>query len=124
MTITLRMTDGSIGTIHYLANGDPSVAKEYVEVFGGQRTAILDNYRTLTLHQRNKASRHRLLNQAKGHAEEIAAFVGALASGGPMPIDRETLVAVTQTTLLVHTSLDIGEPVDYVDPAAATETGP
>jgi predicted dehydrogenase/threonine dehydrogenase-like Zn-dependent dehydrogenase len=116
VTITLRMTDGSVGTIHYLANGDPSVPKEYAEVFGGQRSAILDNYRSLSLHHRNKAATHRLLNQSKGHVEEIAAFVAATAGGGPMPIDANTLIAVTQTTLLVHTSLDSGEPVDYQPP--------
>ncbi len=118
VSIALRMTDGSIGTIHYLANGDPSVPKEYVEVFCGQRTAILDNYRSLSLHQRNKSATHRLFNQAKGHSEEIEAFVSAVVSGGPMPIDCETLIAVTQTTLLVHASLDLGEPVAYVPPAS------
>jgi len=118
VSITLRMTDGSIGAIHYLANGDPSVPKEYVEAFCGQRTAILNNYRSLSLHERNKSATHRLVNQAKGHSEEIDAFVGAVSGGGPMPIDYETLVAVTQTTFLVHASLDLGEPVTYVPPAS------
>lgn len=118
VSITLRMTDGSIGTIHYLANGDPSVPKEYVEVFCGQRTAILNNYRSLSLHQRNKSATHRLVNQAKGHSEEIEAFVNAVSGGGPMPIDCETLVAVTQTTLLVHATLDLGKPVAYVPPTS------
>ena len=114
------MSDGSLGTIHYLANGDASVAKEYVEVFGGQRTAILDNFRTLSLHRRNKSSSSRLLNQAKGHVEEIAAFTRAIVEGRPMPIDAATLVAVTQTTLLIHSSLDAGEPVDYIAPQLPT----
>ena len=35
VVVTLRMEDGSIGTIHYLANGDPSLPKERIEVFGG-----------------------------------------------------------------------------------------
>jgi predicted dehydrogenase len=117
ITIALRMTDGCVGTIHYLANGDPSVPKEYVEVFCGGRTAILDNFRSLSLHQGNRSRSHRLLNQAKGHSEEVDAFVGAIASGASMPIDMETLIAVTQTTFLVHTSLDLGEAVPYLPPA-------
>jgi len=117
VSITLRMTDGSIGAIHYLANGDPGVRKEYVEVFCGQHTAILDNYRSLSLHRRNRSENHRLLNQAKGHSEEIKSFVAALSGGGPMPIDAETLIAVTQTTFLVHASLDLGETVGYLPPA-------
>ena len=29
VSITIRFDDGSVGTVHYLANGDPSVPKEY-----------------------------------------------------------------------------------------------
>ena len=119
VSITLRMKNGSVGTIHYMANGDTSVSKEYVEVFGGQQTAILENFRSLTLHKGNKASTHKLVNQAKGHSEEIEAFVRAVSNGTAMPIDYETLIAVTQTTFLIHTSLDVGAPVDFVSPVSA-----
>jgi len=113
VTITLRMTDGSSGVIHYLANGDASLPKEYIEMFGGQRVAVLDNFRSLALHHGNRRRRHRLVNQAKGHTEEVAAFMQALEGGGQMPIDFETLIAVTQTAFLIHRSLDLGCPVDY-----------
>ncbi len=116
LAITLRMRDGSLGTLHYLANGDPSLAKEYCEIFGGQRTALLDNFRRLSVHAGNRRRRQRLLNQAKGFREEAVAFVEALTTGGPMPIDFESLVAVTQTTFLIHRSLDSGEPVEYTAP--------
>jgi len=116
VTITMRMSDGSVGVIHYTANGDASLAKEYVELFGAQRTAILDDYKRLTLYRENRRRRHRLFNQAKGHTEEVAAFVNAVRSGGPMPIDFDTLIAVTQATFLIHESLDSGLAVDYDAP--------
>ena len=119
VTVTLTMANGAVGCIHYLANGDPSVPKEYVEVYGGERTAILDNFRTLSLHQGNRRRRSRLLNQAKGHAEEVLAFVTSLRNGGPMPIDFTTLAAVTQTTFLIHRSLGVGSPVSCELPSLA-----
>jgi polar amino acid transport system substrate-binding protein len=112
VSISLRMSNGSICTVQYLANGDPSLPKEYCEVFGGQKSAILDNYRTLTLHRGNRKRKRRLMNQEKGFKEEAAAFVDAVKSGGPMPIDFESLVAVTRATFLVHESLDNGSAVD------------
>jgi len=118
VTVTLRFVDGSVGTIHYLTNGDPSVPKEYLEVYAGHKTAILDNYRTLALHRGNRRKVKRLMNQAKGHAEEAAAFVEALEQGKPMPIDLESQIAVTQTCFLIHQSLEAGAPVDYRPPAA------
>jgi predicted dehydrogenase/threonine dehydrogenase-like Zn-dependent dehydrogenase len=110
LTITIRFADSSVGTIHYLANGDPSMPKEYVEVFGGERSAVLDNYKTLTLHGRNRAKRRRLFNQAKGHTDEVAAFVKALTSGGPWPMDWKTVVAVTKATFAIRRSLRSGVP--------------
>jgi predicted dehydrogenase/threonine dehydrogenase-like Zn-dependent dehydrogenase len=118
LTITLVMANGSVGAIHYLSNGDTSVPKEYVEVHGGGRSAILDNYRTLSLHRDNRRKRRSLLNQAKGHAEEVAAFCHAVAAGAAMPIDFETLMAVTQTTILIHRSLETGATVEYEPPYA------
>jgi predicted dehydrogenase/threonine dehydrogenase-like Zn-dependent dehydrogenase len=124
VTVTLRMSDGSVAVIHYTANGDPALPKEYVEVFSGQQAAILDDYRRLSVYRNNRMRRHRLFNQAKGHAEEVGAFVDALRTGGPMPIVWETLLAVTQTTFLIHRSLDCGGPVDYEAPGlTVTDTG-
>ena len=42
--ITLTFPDGSVGTLSYLANGDKSVSKEWVEVFAGGRVAVLDDF--------------------------------------------------------------------------------
>ena len=48
VTITLSFGDGSMGTIHYLANGNKSFPKERLEVFCGGRILVLDNFRRLT----------------------------------------------------------------------------
>ena len=105
------MANGSVGTIHYLSNGDTSVPKEYFEVHGGGQSAIVDNYRSASLHRGNRRTTRRLLNQAKGHAEEVAAFVKAVSTGAEMPIGISTLLAVTRATLDIHRSLETGEPV-------------
>lgn len=120
VTVTLRLANGGVGVIHYMASGDPAVPKEYVEVFGGGRTAQLDNFRSLSMFRDNRRRRQRLLNQAKGHAEEMAAFTAALRRGGPMPIDLPSMIAVTETTFLIRQSLDQGAPVDY-EPAPARD---
>lgn len=110
LTVTIKFADDSVGTIHYLANGDPSLSKEYCEAFGGEKVAILDNYKTLTLHAQNRVKKKKLFNQAKGHAEEIASFVESLTKGTPMAIDWPTVCAVTETTFAVQRSLRSGVP--------------
>jgi len=47
VSMTFTFPDGSIGVVDYLANGDKSFPKERVEVFCGERVAVLDDFRAL-----------------------------------------------------------------------------
>ena len=73
----------------------------------------MDNFRRASFHAKNRRRRERLVNQAKGHAEEVASFVRAVGQGSAMPIEFETLAAVTQSCFLIHRSLEQGQPVPY-----------
>ena len=47
VAISLKFEDGSIGTVHYLANGSKAFPKERLEVFAAGRVLQLDNFRKL-----------------------------------------------------------------------------
>jgi predicted dehydrogenase/threonine dehydrogenase-like Zn-dependent dehydrogenase len=100
-TVTLQLTcaDGSIGTIHYFANGSKAFPKERVEVFAQGRVLQLDNFRTLIGFGWPGFRRMRLWKQDKGQKRCAAAFVDALRSGGPAPIPFDEIVEVTRTTI-------------------------
>jgi predicted dehydrogenase len=98
-TITLSFADGSIGSIHYLANGHKSFPKERLEVFCGGRILVLDNFRRLTGYGWKGFRGENLWRQDKGHASEVAAFVSAVEKGGPPPIPFEELIEVSRTTI-------------------------
>ncbi len=102
LAATLRFEDGSVATITYVANGDKSLPKERIEVFGGSAAAILDDFRSLSLVKagRTKTSRSKL-RQDKGHVGEWQAFASALKSGAPSPISFESIVNTTLTTFKI-----------------------
>lgn len=111
VSVTVTFADGSVAVIQYVTCGDTSVPKERVEVAAGGRTAVLENFRTLSLHDDNRTKRRRLMNQQKGHSEEVEAFVRAIADGGAMPIDIETQLAVARATFAIEMSLASRAPV-------------
>jgi predicted dehydrogenase len=93
--ITLEYPDGSVGTVSYLAAGDRTFPKERIEIIGGGRVAVLDDFRRLEIIQNGKRKVQRAwLRQEKGHRQEWEAFLGALEKGGPPPIPYEHLIAV------------------------------
>lgn len=98
-TITLRFADGSLGTIHYLANGHKSFAKERLEVFAGGRILQLDNFRRLTGYGWPGFKSMRLWRQDKGQRACAAAFVDAIAGAGEAPIAFQELLEVSRVAI-------------------------
>lgn len=106
VVMVFTFPDGSLGTITYLANGDKSFPKEYVEVFCSGKVAVLDDFRKLTLLE--NGSRQVFLSrfrQDKGHQAEWEAFANALITGGAAPIPYSHLFGVTQATITALESL-------------------
>ncbi len=106
----LKFSNGTLGTITYMASGDKSSSKERLEIFGGGSVAILEDFRRLELvrNGRKQVSRSRWA-QDKGHKAEMRAFVDALLGKTPPPIPFEQIVGSTLTTLRLQNACQLGQ---------------
>ena len=105
VTLTLRFADGSMGTVHYLANGHKSFPKERLEVFCSGRILQLDNFRKLKGFGWPGFAKMNLWRQDKGQKDCAAAFVRAVESGGDAPIAFDELVEVSRVTIQIAEAL-------------------
>ena len=108
---TLLFGDGSVGTITYAANGDRRLEKERLEVFGGGRAAILDNFRGLTLLSGGKRTVRKINSPDKGHRAEMLALVEAVWQGKASPVPFDESVLATHVTFAIVQALKAGQPV-------------
>jgi predicted dehydrogenase/threonine dehydrogenase-like Zn-dependent dehydrogenase len=99
LSMQLQFADGSIGSIHYFANGSKAFPKERLEVFTQGRVLQLDNFRKLTGFGWPGFSRMNLWRQDKGQHACAAAFLAAIRTGGPSPIPFDEIVEVSRTTI-------------------------
>ncbi|NBV63010.1 MAG: dehydrogenase [Planctomycetes bacterium] len=99
VSIELSFADGSIGTVHYFANGCKAFPKERLEVFAAGRVLQLDNFRKLTGFAWPGFTKMNLWKQDKGQKACAAAFVQAVASGGASPIPFDELLEVARVTI-------------------------
>lgn len=104
-TITLLFEDGSIGTIHYFANGAKAFPKERLEVFSGGRILQLDNYRRLKGFGWPSFNRMNLWRQDKGQRACVAAFVKAVEQGGNCPIPIAEVMDVSRRAIEAQRAL-------------------
>jgi predicted dehydrogenase len=108
----LRFANGSQGTISYLANGDKAYSKERLEVFGGGRVAVLEDFRRLELvRDGRKKTISSKLGQDKGHRGEWEAVAHAIRTGGRSPIPFDEIVSTQLATFALEESRMIGQPV-------------
>ena len=114
VVLMLRFADGSVGTIVYASGGDRSLPKEHLEVLGGGRAGILDDFRALRVHASGRARRvgGRFAVQDKGHMAELSAFLDAVRHGKPSPVDPEIAAHVTRVTFAALESTRSGLPVE------------
>jgi predicted dehydrogenase len=105
VSVTLRFENGSIGTIHYFANGSKAFPKERLEVFAEGRVLQLDNFRRLTGFGWPGFSKMNLWSQDKGQDACTAAFVQAVRQGGTSPIPLAQLLEVSRVSIEVQEAL-------------------
>ena len=108
VAITISLDNGAVGLIMYLACADRLLAKERVEIFGGGKTFIINDFRTADVYIDGKLKRVKA--PGKGHKEEVELFVGSIREGRPAAIPLESILYTTATAFRVLDSLRTGLP--------------
>ncbi len=110
IAVIVKFSDGSVGNLTYLANGDNSLPKEKIEVFGAGNIGVINDFRDGTFYADGKISK--LKSSGKGHKEEVEAFLNAIRDGNESPINFRSICLTTLTTLKIMDSLYTGMPQD------------
>ena len=122
-TVTLEFEDGSLATINYGSGGALAVGKEYLEVHSGDRSAVLDDFRKLTLYSGRRREVKRTRRQDKGHLAQMARLrsilehQGERALHGEQADDLDPLDSML-VTIAALTSAQTGRTVSPRDAAA------
>ena len=101
LSLQLGFADGSIGTVHYFANGCKAFPKERLEVFAAGRVLQLDNFRKLQGFSWPGFSKMNLWRQDKGQGACAKMFVDAVQHGGVAPIPFEEIVESSRVSILL-----------------------
>ncbi len=104
VNIVLNYKNGSTATISYYAFGDNSMPKEYIEVFGNNISAQMNDFRELTIYKNGKMNKSKSSNQDKGFINEFKAFSNGVKEGKEV-ISFESIYNTTKTTFKILESI-------------------
>src|SRR5262249_42593205 len=110
----VRLSNGSVGNINYFATGDRAFPKERIEVFGGGRVGVLDDFRSLDMWHDGRRRVIKRRSQDKGFDLELFSFIQAVRLNGEMPIAWRSILVTTLTSLRIEDALRSGKPKEVV----------
>ncbi|MDC3161382.1 bi-domain-containing oxidoreductase [Gammaproteobacteria bacterium] len=105
-SISLVFNDGSMGTIHYFANGNKSFPKERVEVFCDGSILKLDNFKKLKGYGWSGFSSMNLWRQDKGQSRCVQEFIESVNNQSDSPIPSNEIFEVARITLDISDALN------------------
>lgn len=112
VSVNLKMKDGSIANILYIASGDKRYPRERVEIFGGGAVGVIDNFRKAEFVYRGKRkSIKNLLSIDRGHKKEMEILITSHKEG-KNPGSFEHYLYTTLTTFAIEKSIKIGKAVE------------
>jgi len=103
--ISLTFEDGSMGSIHYFANGGNSFPKERIEVFCDNAVLQLDNFRRLRGFGWKGFKKMNLWSQDKGQKNCVSAFMNSVREGSQIPIPQDQIFEVARVSVDIAESL-------------------
>ena len=105
VVITLKMANGSIGSITYVSGGDKSFPRERIEVFGGGAVGVIENFKTVTfIYHGQKKRIRRWFGVDRGHQNELNVLFNAIMKG-EAPVNFEEYVYTTLATFAAERAL-------------------
>jgi predicted dehydrogenase/threonine dehydrogenase-like Zn-dependent dehydrogenase len=112
ISAVIEYENGSVGNIQYITQGGQKLPKEYLEIHGGGKSALMNNFSSISFYEGSSIKRKKFTNIDKGQKEEISAFIDSMVKGGPNPYSINELIDTTNATLAIHQSLITGQIID------------
>jgi len=111
LVVSIEFRDGSVGTIVYADGADRAAWRERLDVFARGIACTLEDFRRATLARGGRVRRIRRTEAARGHPEELAAWVAAVRGDAPPPVEMTTYAVNTLCGFAAVDSVRTGAPV-------------
>ncbi len=112
LNVSLTYRNGSIGTISYLSNGSRSLPKERVEGSAHGVSAVMDDFKALTIYGNGRTKRKKLVSRDKGQKNEIRSFLDAIRAGSSPPVPFSDIYNTSRVTFGIVESIRAGAKVE------------
>jgi len=112
VSINIKMKNGSIGSILYVASGDKRFPRERVEIFGGGAVGVIENFKSAYfVSEGRKMKKKNWMKIDRGYDGEIEKLITSIKNEmNEFPL--ESYLHTTKATFAIEKSLREGTPIE------------
>ncbi|MCM8831634.1 MAG: bi-domain-containing oxidoreductase [Candidatus Omnitrophica bacterium] len=111
LIVSIKFSDGSVGTINYNSKGDISFPRERLEVFCDSSCAIIDNFTRSSFTRCRITKKFNKLSRDMGHSNEIKNVIDAILNNRSSPIPFYEITSTTLATFKILESIQKEQPI-------------
>ena len=104
LAATIKLADGSVGTLTYTASGDKAFPKERVEVFCSGAAYVIDNFKAWQVVRQGRRKGGRVWNVDRGYREQMITLLDCVREGKPSPVGLDSYIHTTLATFCIEES--------------------
>ncbi|HEY4942149.1 MAG TPA: bi-domain-containing oxidoreductase [Rhizomicrobium sp.] len=113
LSAIFEMTDGSVATLVYSAQGARQTPREQIEIFSGGTTITSTDFKSSTLTAASgKQTQFRTSGAQAGYAEELQHFVDSVRGKAMLTPSLADMVRTMQAAFAIEEALALGKAVD------------
>lgn len=91
VSVSIEYANGSVGTLFYSALGSFRLPKEYIEIYGGGKAMVIDNFKSAKIFYPDTTRNVSLWHQDKGYTRQLETFINVIERGEPSPFSLQDL---------------------------------
>lgn len=112
LNVNITFKNNTIANVSYFANGSRELKKERLEIFSNGMSAVIDDFKELIVYGKN-VKKTKLMNQDKGHSQEVALFLNSVRDGIEAPIPFEEVYWSTKMSFDIIDSITNKKTILY-----------
>lgn len=111
VSITLKFSDGSVGTVIYSSLGDRRFSREYAEFFFDGKVITLEGYRKSSLYHQGRIKKYKTRSQDLGYSDELQHFVDVVTGTITPSHFVHDIFTASEITFAINESLQKMQPI-------------
>lgn len=110
IVVTIKFSDGSVGSLIYSASGDKAFNRELIEIFCEGKTVVVRDFKITEFYHKGRKKTFKTFNQDSGYKNELKHFFDVIIGKIRTDYSPDVMFRSTQAVFAINSALETSVP--------------